>query len=602
MSFVLLYIFASILAISIIGYGFLITKFINLDSFKLNIGIQGLFGIFFLTFISYLTIFFTKHGYLHNMIIHLIGLFSFLYFFDLKKRYSELIKLFTIFTILFIGLLIIRNHDDFSYYHLTYSLGLTENKIFFGLGQFMHGYKHHSSLFLFNSIIYLPVIKYYLFHSLGWFTLLFINYFIIDYLFFKKIKELNFEYFFYLIILLVINFKFSRIGAYGTDLSAQIILLFVFPLIYQTLTMKINDLDFKSNIATVMLLITYATSLKSFFVLNFLFFFPFLLFFNFKNIIKHFLFTKIFAISIFTIFLITSVNTVYTGCLVYPVKQTCIEDSLSWSLSKKHVEKMNNHYQLWAKSGFGLSSTEMGMKPEKYITKFHWLPHWYKTYFQYKFKETLIVGGIIILFFIILFKKKNTNNTNNFNAFLNFKISIFFKNFKIKNAGLSILYLIALALFIEWFYNRPALRYGGYFLLYIILFAPLAKYLSLKKFKLIDKKKTIISIVIFSLVVFNVRNVLRINKEFKIVPNNNFPFFYAPVQSAQEFTVTNSLNRFKKTEIKGTNAKLYKPNTDGCWVVKTPCIGDDAKNIIVKEKFGFKIFISNQKEIKKLKK
>ena len=73
--------------------------------------------------------------------------------------------LFSIFSILFIGLLIIRNHDDFNYYHLTYSLGLTENKIFFGLGQFMHGYKHHSKYFLFNSIIYLPYIKYHLFQS-----------------------------------------------------------------------------------------------------------------------------------------------------------------------------------------------------------------------------------------------------------------------------------------------------------------------------------------------------------------------------------------------------------------------------------------------------
>ena len=47
------------------------------------------------------------------------------------------------------------------------TLGLTENKIQLGLGNFGHGYRHHSSLFYLNSIIFLPYIKFYLFHSIG---------------------------------------------------------------------------------------------------------------------------------------------------------------------------------------------------------------------------------------------------------------------------------------------------------------------------------------------------------------------------------------------------------------------------------------------------
>ncbi|MBC8295992.1 MAG: hypothetical protein H8E55_09385, partial [Pelagibacterales bacterium] len=195
MNYLLLYFFAIILSFSIIGHGYLLSKIINKDLLNFNIGYQGLLGILFLTIISYITIFFTKHGYIHNIILHVIGVFSFIYFFKKKKIYSELSRLILIFSILFIGLLIIVNHDDFNYYHLTYSLGLTENKIFFGLGQFETSYNHHSSLFFFNSIIFLPFIKFYLFHSLGWFTLVFANYLIIDYLLFKKNKELNFEYF-----------------------------------------------------------------------------------------------------------------------------------------------------------------------------------------------------------------------------------------------------------------------------------------------------------------------------------------------------------------------------------------------------------------------
>ena len=223
-----------------------------------------------------------KHGYIHNIIIHIIGISSFVIYFNKKYSFNDLKKFLILFSILFIGLLIIRNHDDFNYYHLTYSLGLTENKIFMGLAQFGHGYKHHSSLFFFNSIIFLPYIKYYLFHSLGWFTLVFVNYLIIDFLLFKKVKELTFEYFFYLFLILFINIKFSRIGGYGTDLSSQMILMTIFPLIYSTLQINIKSNLFKSNLLMIILLITYTVTLKAFFILNFIFLFSFLFLYDFK--------------------------------------------------------------------------------------------------------------------------------------------------------------------------------------------------------------------------------------------------------------------------------------------------------------------------------
>ena len=223
-----------------------------------------------------------KHGYIHNIIVHIIGISSFMIYFKKRFSYKDLKKFLILFSILFIGLLIIRNHDDFNYYHLTYSLGLTEHKIFMGLGQFSHGYRYHSSLF-FNSIIFLPYIKYYLFHSLGWFTLVFVNYIILDFLLFNKVKELKFEYFFYLFLILFINIKFSRIGGYGTDLSSQMILMTIFPLIYLTLQTDIKSNLFKSNLFIIILLITYTVTLKSFFILSFLFLISFLFLYDFKK-------------------------------------------------------------------------------------------------------------------------------------------------------------------------------------------------------------------------------------------------------------------------------------------------------------------------------
>ena len=84
--------------ISTIGYGYIFSNYFNNNFLKFNIGYQGLIGFFFITFISILTSFFFKHGFLHNTIIHLIGCFSF--FIYLKKKIlkiNELKELFIIF-------------------------------------------------------------------------------------------------------------------------------------------------------------------------------------------------------------------------------------------------------------------------------------------------------------------------------------------------------------------------------------------------------------------------------------------------------------------------------------------------------------------------
>ena len=88
--------------------------------------------------------------------------------------------------------------------------------------------------------------------------------------------------------------------------------------------MQIDDPNFKVNSSVVILLITYSITLKSFFILNFLFFLSLIFLFNFKKIIKHILFTKTFIVSFVMIALMVTVNIAYTGCAVYPVKQTCI--------------------------------------------------------------------------------------------------------------------------------------------------------------------------------------------------------------------------------------------------------------------------------------
>ena len=174
--FFLLYFYLILIVSSILGYGFLLAKFLNNNLSKYNLGYIGILGLLSLVLISYTTIFFIKHDYVHNLIIHFIGLISFAYFFCKLKLNKDYILLIILIFILGSSLLILKNHDDFPYYHLTYSLGLTENKIQIGLGNLGIGYTHHSSLFFLNSIIFLPYIKFYLFHSITLITLLFVNF------------------------------------------------------------------------------------------------------------------------------------------------------------------------------------------------------------------------------------------------------------------------------------------------------------------------------------------------------------------------------------------------------------------------------------------
>ena len=128
-----LIIFYFLILFSILGYGRIVTIF---NSNYQASSFDGLIGISILILISFITNIFFPHNFIHNSIIILFGLFLFIY--DLKNNYSNRLKelklLLLIFSIIFIGILLYKNHDDFFYYHFPYSLILTNFEKIFGLG------------------------------------------------------------------------------------------------------------------------------------------------------------------------------------------------------------------------------------------------------------------------------------------------------------------------------------------------------------------------------------------------------------------------------------------------------------------------------------
>ena len=197
-------VFYFLILFSILGYGRIVTVF---NSDYQASSFDGLIGISILILISFITNLFFPHNFVHNSIVIIFGLFLFI--FDLKNNFSNRLKetrlVLLVFSIIFIGILLYKNHDDFYYYHFPYSLILTNFEKIFGLGNLNHGFRTPSSIFYLNSLFYLPGIKYFLMNSGAIYIFGFVNlrtiYFNHDKIYCKCIC-ITTNYFKYIIIVL----------------------------------------------------------------------------------------------------------------------------------------------------------------------------------------------------------------------------------------------------------------------------------------------------------------------------------------------------------------------------------------------------------------
>ena len=162
--------------ISFVGYSFGFASIIGVGYKSANKGLICFLGFFVITLFSYVSIFFVKHGFIHNFIIHIIGVILFFIFANKKiLDRSFFVILFKISLLVFLGLFISKTNEDFPYYHLPFTMILVENKIQFGLGNLNTAYNHISSLFFLNSTLYMPFIKHYSFNFTNIYFLIFIN-------------------------------------------------------------------------------------------------------------------------------------------------------------------------------------------------------------------------------------------------------------------------------------------------------------------------------------------------------------------------------------------------------------------------------------------
>ena len=180
------------LLLSVIGYGLIFQNlcFEKIKNFNDENSIFiGFNGLFLITLISLITSLFVPHNFFHNLILHIIGIvFFIIYKAENKKKYLKYIILISI--LVFSAVLISKTNDDLSYYHLSFTKYLTEQKIIFGMGHLSHGYNLLSSLFFLNSTFYLPFINFFSFHFSLIFFLIFFNFFVIREIILIKNDEL----------------------------------------------------------------------------------------------------------------------------------------------------------------------------------------------------------------------------------------------------------------------------------------------------------------------------------------------------------------------------------------------------------------------------
>ena len=515
--------FYFLLLTSIIGYGYFFANFF-LKKNESNLGYIGLYGIFLLILISYVSNFFIAHSLHFNSLILLFGLGSFFLFIfkNYKNEKKNIALLFFLFFLLIPFILTAKNHDDFPYYHFSYIHLLTNSQASLGIGIFNHGFRTPSSIFYFASLFYLPKIGYELIHVAPVFFVGFINF-----IFLKKIfriigqKENVYILLLSILSLVIINIFFSRMAEHGTDRSAQILILLMVTEILQIINSKNSNQSLK--IDRFLILLVLAVSLKAFYLIYLIFI---LIIFYYQKIKISFLLdllkNKISYLCLLLLFLLLMVNVFNTGCLIYPMSITCIP-SLAWSIPVEEVNHMNQWYQQWSKGG--AAPNFRVENPEQYIKYFNWVPNWINIYFFNKVSDYLLGLLFLIVVMTITFRQ-NFNNIKIERRFVFVCILLFF-------------------LFLEWFYYHPALRYGGYHLIALLIFIPFSVYLE-NKFVLSNSsifKIKFLIIIIFT--IFLIKNITRINQQHKQY-NYNFISYPSYNLEFQNFDIYKGIEKIKK--------------------------------------------------------
>ena len=508
----ILYSIVSIIIITPLG-----TFFNNQNDYSiLNYTKNLIYGFIFLSFLALLLNFFFPLNRFVNTIILLIPLIiilnKFSYFYNLN-----FLKFLAINSII-IFLLITKSNvyrPDAYLYHIPFIDILNHNKIILGLSNLHYRFGHISiiqySSSIFNNYIFL---KNGIFFSIAIVASAIIANFIFNLINSIEKNKYDIHFFFVLFVIIFISYKMNRYSEYGNDSPTHFMFFYLISEILKSLSEK------KDNLPELILISVFILMNKITMGLSIIL--PLLLLF--KKISKSVLLNKTNFFTIIFLFLWLIKNILISGCIIYPIKNTCFSN-LSWS-DIELTKKVSVENEAWTK-GWIDQKGENKYSTNDYIKDFNWIKTWSQNHLK-KINSivTPYIVFLLIIFFILLIRSKKNDYIN---------ISLIY------------IYLISLlGIFsLVWFLKVPVFRYGySYIISFVCL---ILAYLSYSRNNL-ENKKIFICIIILCISIFVIKNSIRIfdpnknfaeeiwpkiklfseKKELKEVKLNNFTYYESP--------------------------------------------------------------------------
>ena len=514
---------------------------------------QLIYSSIVISFIALFLNFFIPLSLYVNSFLILFALYFI--FKDWNLYFSKNYLIFLLLTSSIIFLLITNSHTyrpDSGLYHFPYINILNNEKIILGIANLHFRFGHISI------IQYLSAISNNLILGINGMVLpsaliasaVIVNFSGHFFLYIKK-NELNFHFYFVFASIIYIFYKMNRYGEYGNDAPSHFLFFFLVSEIIRSL-----QEDNIKKIANFFLLSTFIILNKI--TLLFSIFLPLILI-NKKNFFEIFKEKKIYFSLIFLVLWLIK-NLLVSGCLVYPVKKTCL-GHVEWTDLKK-VEYVSNENEAWTKNwpSFRKNNPE-NLNHKNYIKNFNWVETWIKNYSINIIK--ILLPYIIFLLLIYLVLRNN-----------NFK-----KNTQIKVIKINLLLIILLISSIFWFLKVPVYRYGYSYLISFIavIFSYQCSIFSIKA----NIYKFFYFLFIILAFVFFLKNGQRILVNNIKYNNSPWPKYYSHSE--------NNLPPILKSKIIN-GKKIYMAPNGYCMYSKAPCSNLDI-NIQVKRKYGYLIFL-----------
>ena len=505
-------------------------------------------GIIFVSFIALFLNFFISLNILLNTIF--LGLGLLLYFIDNKKflnkkliKYNFIIAILSTLLLLFANI----NRPDAALYHLPFISVLNEHKLIIGLGN-IHSRFGHISI-----IQYLSAINYNFLFGLNGISIplsvvasFFIVFFYRKVLISYKLKSLNLDFYFCLFVSIYIFYKINRYSSFGNDAITHLCFFYLIRLI-------LTDNNFK-QLSLVILLCVFIFLNKNTYLLIFLF--PLFIYFYNKIYLDHKKTIKlVFSFSSFFLFLWLLKNILISGCAIFPIHNTCIQE-LKWTPNIKVIKDTEQAGEAWAKAW--PQNKNKNLTPKEFNKEFNWLMPWLSTHAKYVGKTMLPYLFFIIILNIYFSRNKKKLPLNNINYNLCLIGNILFT--------------------LIFFLKFPLYRYGYSYLISLIILLSLYNYKQFSSHKVI--RFTGIILIILPLV-FLGKQIQKYNKKYSLsYINKPWPNIYS---------LDNNMIHNKKLKIKFEDLYIYESQHE-CAYSKAICTNYKvSKNIYINKKFTYYI-------------